>query len=73
MICLDTNFLIRALIPGTKEALAIEQWLSSRELLSIPAVAWYEFLCGSTEEEERLALYEVGREGRRMVGRETAR
>jgi len=56
MICLDTNFLTRALIPGTKEALAIEQWLGSRELLSIPAVAWYDFLCGSTEEEERLAF-----------------
>lgn len=56
MICLDTNFLIRALIPGTKEALAMEQWLGSREPLSIPAVAWYEFLCGSTEEEERLAF-----------------
>jgi predicted nucleic acid-binding protein len=56
MICLDTNFLIRALIPGTKEALAIEQWLGSKETLSIPAVAWYEFLCGSTDEEERLAF-----------------
>ena len=38
------------------EALAIEQWLGSREPLSIPAVAWYEFLCGSTEEDERLAF-----------------
>jgi len=56
MICLDTNFLIRALIPDTKEALAIAEWLGSRELLSIPAIAWYEFLCGSTEEEERLAF-----------------
>ncbi len=56
MICLDTNFLIRALLPGTHEALAIEEWLGSRELLGIPAVCWYEFLCGSTEEEERLAL-----------------
>lgn len=56
MICLDTNFLIRALISGTKEALAIEAWLGSRELLSIPAVAWYEFLCGCSKEEEQLAF-----------------
>jgi predicted nucleic acid-binding protein len=56
MICLDTNFLIRALIPDTKEALAIEEWLRSGELLSISAVAWYEFLCGCTEEEEHLAF-----------------
>jgi len=56
MICLDTNYLIRALIPLTKEAIAVERWLGSRESLSIPAVAWYEFLCGCTEEEERLAF-----------------
>jgi len=55
-ICLDTNFLIWALIPGTKEARTIEGWLGSRELLGIPAVDWYEFLCGSTEEEEQLAI-----------------
>lgn len=55
MICLDTNFLIRALIPGTDEARAMEEWLGSGELLSIPAVGWHEFLCGCTEEEERLA------------------
>jgi len=56
MICLDTNFLICSLIPGTKEALSIEQWPRGKRALGIPAVGWYEFLCGSTEEEERLAL-----------------
>lgn len=56
MICLDTNYLIRALIPLTEEAIAVENWLGSRKPLCIPAVAWYEFLCGSTEEEERLAF-----------------
>lgn len=56
MICLDTNYLIRALIPETSEALAMVEWLRSGVLLCIPAVAWYEFLCGSTEEEERLAF-----------------
>ena len=56
MICLDTSFLIRALVPGTKEALAIEKWLGTGESLSIPAVGWYEFLCGSKEEEEQLAF-----------------
>jgi len=56
MICLDTNYLIRALIPATPEARAIEGWLRSGELLMIPSVVWYEFLCGSTDEEEQLAL-----------------
>ena len=56
MICLDTNYLIRALIPGTTEAVAVERWLEADESLCIPTVAWYEFLCGSTDEEEQLAL-----------------
>lgn len=56
MICFDTNYLIRALIPETEEALAVEQWLNANESLCIPTVAWYEFLCGSTPEEEQLAV-----------------
>ncbi len=56
MICLDTNYLIRALIPETSEARNVEHWIASGETLVLPAVAWYEFLCGSTEEEECLAL-----------------
>ena len=56
MICFDTNYLIRALIPETEEALAVERWLEANETLCIPTVAWYEFLCGSTAEEEQLAL-----------------
>ncbi len=56
MICLDTNYLIRALIPETTEAVAVERWLEADESLCIPTVAWYEFLCGSTDEEEQLAL-----------------
>ena len=56
VICLDTNYLIRALITGTTEGLAVEQWLEADESLCIPSVAWYEFLCGCTTEEEQLAL-----------------
>ena len=55
VICLDTNYLIRALIPGTPDAARVEAWISSGEMIIFPAVAWYEFLCGCTDEEERLA------------------
>jgi len=55
MICLDTNYLIRALIPKTREAAAVERWLEAGESLCISSVAWYEFLWGSTAEEEQLA------------------
>jgi predicted nucleic acid-binding protein len=56
MICLDTNYLIRALIPGTPDAARVAAWIASGEIIILPAVAWYEFLCGCTDEEEELAL-----------------
>ena len=56
MICLDTNYLIRALIPGTPDARRVEAWIAGGESIILPAVAWYEFLCGCTDEEEQLAL-----------------
>lgn len=56
MICLDTNYLIRALLPRTSDATRVERWIESGEIIILPTVAWYEFLCGCTEEEEQLAL-----------------
>ena len=56
MICLDTNYLIRALIPGTPDAKRVEAWVASGESIILPTVAWYEFLCGCTDEEEQLAI-----------------
>lgn len=56
MICLDTNCLIRALIPNTPDAARVESWIASGEIIILPAVAWYEFLCGCTDEEEQLAF-----------------
>jgi predicted nucleic acid-binding protein len=58
MICLDTNYLIRALVPATAEARRVGEWLDAGEPLAIPAIAWYEFLCGSiiTDEEIQLAM-----------------
>ncbi len=56
MICLDTNYLIRGLIPATEEAVRITDWLEDEEPICIPAIVWYEFLCGPVSKEEiRLA------------------
>jgi predicted nucleic acid-binding protein len=46
MIHCDTNFLVRASVPGSAEALKLRRWLDSNELLAISAVAWMEFLNG---------------------------
>jgi predicted nucleic acid-binding protein len=46
MICLDTNFLIRALVPGGAADARLRAWLSSGELVVINAIVWAEFLCG---------------------------
>lgn len=46
MICLDTNYLIRGLVKGTRESSELVKWYKSGEILFAAAPAWYEFLCG---------------------------
>lgn len=46
MIHLDTNFLIRALVPTSVEESNLQTWLKDGEDLGISCVAWSEFLCG---------------------------
>jgi len=56
MICLDTNYLVCSLIPGTREADAVESWLQNGTELYAPSVAWYEFLCGPINSDEVLLV-----------------
>lgn len=46
MIQLDTNFLIRGLVPGSEQDEELRQWLKAGTRLGISAIAWAEFLCG---------------------------
>lgn len=54
VICLDTNYLIRVLVPGAKEAAEVSAWYRADEPLITPMLAWFEFLCGpvTVEQEE---------------------
>ena len=52
MICLDTNYLIRMLLPDTAESKRVKKWLKQGEALSTSSIAWYEFLCGPVGEAE---------------------
>jgi len=52
MICLDTNYLVNALVPGSQEAKAVGTWLKKGERLFTSSVSWYEFLCGPVRAEE---------------------
>jgi predicted nucleic acid-binding protein len=56
MICLDTNYLVCSLVPGTHEADAVEAWLQNGEKLFAPSVAWYEFQCGPVNADEVLLV-----------------
>jgi predicted nucleic acid-binding protein len=51
MILLDTNYLIRALVPDSEEMQRIVDWVTAGEELITSAVSWYEFLCGPVDEE----------------------
>ena len=46
MICLDTNYLILGLVPGSREGLELTAWAQKGEILVTSITCWYEFLCG---------------------------
>jgi predicted nucleic acid-binding protein len=52
VIHVDTNFLVRALVPGTPQDQSFRAWLGSGEVLAISAVGWAEFLCGPVSERQ---------------------
>jgi predicted nucleic acid-binding protein len=52
MIHLDTNFLIRALVPNSAAETTLQAWLSGGEALGISSIAWSEFLCGPLANNE---------------------
>ena len=52
MICLDTNYLVRGLVRGTRESDKLIRWHQVGEVLSSAAPAWYEFLCGPVAEPQ---------------------
>jgi predicted nucleic acid-binding protein len=46
LIQLDTCYLIRALVAGSKEDAGLREWIRNGETPAISTVAWAEFLCG---------------------------
>jgi predicted nucleic acid-binding protein len=56
MIHLDTNFLIRALVPNSLAEAKLQTWKRDGEVLAISSIAWSEFLCGPlTQDDATLA------------------
>ena len=65
MIHLDTSFLIRALVPGSREDARLREWIGVNEPLGMSTVAWAEFLCGPVDEAAlSVASVVVGRQSR---------
>ena len=61
MIHLDTRFLIRALVPDSREDRKLREWLRADEPLGMSCVGWAEFLGGPVERRHfELALDIVG-------------
>ena len=55
MIHLDTNFLVRGMVPGSNEAGKIAAWLLAGEEVEMSAVAWGECVCGPVPALEEAA------------------
>ncbi len=56
MICLDTNYLIRGIVQGTRESVSLIEWVRSGEQLIVPMPVWFEFLCGPVTENQVMTL-----------------
>ena len=72
MIVLDTNYLIRILVPGTSELERVEAWLGDEEPLACPGISWYEFCCGPVTEREQALVLSLMRAGIVPLGEEEA-
>ena len=53
-IHLDTSFLIRALVPGSRESTRLRTWLQDRRSVAISTFTWGEFLCGPLDEADAM-------------------
>lgn len=56
MICLDTNYLIKGLEPGSKEAARMVAWYQAGEPMITAMPAWFEFLCGPLTELQEATI-----------------
>ena len=59
VILLDTNYLIRLLVPDTTEATRVANWVKENRELCTSSICWYEFLCGPVDEEGVLLLSSI--------------
>ncbi len=56
MILLDTNYLIRGLIAGSREAEDLVAWARAGERMAVSSVVWYEFLCGPVTRAQQAVM-----------------
>ena len=52
MIHLDTSYLIRALVPHSREHARLREWAAAQTPLGISAISWTEFRCGPLAEQQ---------------------
>jgi predicted nucleic acid-binding protein len=50
---LDTSFLIKALVPGTREDRRLRRWIRQGGMIALSSIGWAEFLCGPVSEVDR--------------------
>ena len=56
MICLDTNYLIKGIQPGSEESARLTAWYRAGEPLITAMPAWFEFVCGPLTEPQEAAI-----------------
>ena len=59
MVHLDTNFLIKAIRPGSSEDAKLGSWLAEGESLGISSIAWAEFFAGPLSKADELVVRQM--------------
>ncbi|HZR21717.1 MAG TPA: PIN domain-containing protein [Verrucomicrobiae bacterium] len=59
MVHLDTNFLIKAIRPGSSEDAKLGSWLAAGESLGISSIAWAEFFAGPLSKADELVARQM--------------
>jgi predicted nucleic acid-binding protein len=72
VIVLDTNYLLRLLVPESEEFDKVSNWLNTGEELACPAIGWYEFCCGPVSESEQALVLSLLRAGVLPLGEDAA-
>jgi hypothetical protein len=72
VVHLDTGFLIRAIVDGSREEGELRHWVSRGLRIGVSTIAWCEFLCGPLDDSSLKVATELVGEPHTFVPADSA-